>query len=247
MAGLKRGILQALVSGSHGRPQIAMEATAYWREPEGKRWLCEIVSILPTRVIQRPGSGLLVLDVLAGMSMQARGDDETYSAMVIESTAAPGLPDAARSRHKDIWANVRDVRIVTGGEPDAWAGSTTKVGAARLIGSINEDIEVRGSAYLTQVGGVPVAMDERLVAVSFARYQEGGDALGLSAVKSALATASDIRTSAKAGEEVLLATPAEAIAAAFALILWLAQNEPPPGDLKPGQRRSLSRAVGGIA
>lgn len=240
MVGMKRGVLHALVAGSHGRPHIAMEAAAYWREPEGDRWLCEIVSILPTRVIQRPGAGLFVLDMLSGMAKQA----DTYTALVIESTAAPGLPDAARSRHKDAWANVRDVRIVNGGDADTWAGSTTKIGSARLTGNLHESVETRGQAYLTSARGVPVALDDRLVAVSFTRYAEGEDVLPIAHVKSALASATDIRTTGKPGDEVLLATPAEAIAAALPLILWLAQTQPPPGELKT---RTLSRSAGGIA
>lgn len=243
MARMKRGIIHSFVTGSRGRPQIILEAQAAWAEPEGKAWLCTPVALLPTRVMQVPGSAVFGLDVVAGLAMQAKADD-VYRVLVVESTASPGVPDAARSRHADAWDYVRDARIVAGALADTWQGSVTRIGAERLAGFFHEVVEVRGPAFLISAQGVPIALDSRLTAVQFTRYMEAKDTLPIASVKSALASATDIRNTPRAGEEVLLATPAEAIGAALMLAVWALHNNPPPAELKPGKSRTLSRASG---
>ncbi|MEI7601725.1 MAG: hypothetical protein WCJ41_20715 [Aestuariivirga sp.] len=243
MARLKRGVIHSFVTGSRGRPQLALEAKAYWAEPEGKDWLSTPVALLPTRVLQLPGPVIIGLDVVAGLAMQTKEDD-LYRLLVVESTASPGAADAARSRHADAWDYVRDARVVAGALVDTWQGSVTKIGADRLAGLFHEVVEVRGPAYLTSARGVPVALDSRLTAVQFTRYVEAKDTLPIASLKSALASATDIRNTPRAGEEVLLATPAEAIGAALMLAVWALHNNPPPAELKPGQSRTLSRASG---
>ena len=244
------GRITVIVAGAPSKLHVALDSRVYWRLPSPDAWAMKPALILPLAVRAQLAPPMVIIDEAVGR--ERNGPRAGYSSLVIETTACPSMAATAASNHPGVFSEgVTDVRLVAGSGEPRQDGASTLIPVMRLCGEFHEMIETRGFEFMTgDIGGRPIPDDARMTAVSFAEYDEGERILDLSAVKSALASAADLRAPRKEGDvEEVISTPRHAVAAALMLTLWAAQNRAPYATRATSPwhaRGALKRNVGGI-
>jgi hypothetical protein len=207
-----RGRVFVVVTGHPSRPHVAIEAEIVWRLPKSDAWSLVPASILPIRAVVSPRPGLEFLKELAGRAMawrEARPFELEKIGVVIESTAAPALIDAANSRFKAVFGRgTYGIRLVAGSSADRFQGIHRLVAVNSLSSLFHDTLETREDHFVEIGGGFPAPADTSLVAVSFRNYNDEDGGLSLSNLKAAISSADDLRTAGRPdGDEYTAASP----------------------------------------
>lgn len=244
------GRICVIVAGAPSKLHVALDSDVYWRLPSSDAWAMKPALILPRSVRAQLAPPMVMIDEAAGR--ERNNNDRGYSSLIIETTACPSMAATAASTYPGVFTEgVTDARIIAGSGEPRQDGACTLLPVMRLCGEFHEAIETRGPDFMNAIiGGRPAPDDVRMTGISFSAYEEGERILDLSNVKSALASAADLRAPRREDDlEEVITTPRHAVAAALMLTLWGAQNRAPYATrvMSPWQSRgAIRRNVGGI-
>lgn len=243
----REGRICVIVSAAPSKLQVALDADVIWRLPSADAWSMRPALILPRSVRAQLAPPMTMIDEAVGRERTRPRDG--YSALAIETTACPSMAASALSSYPRAFSEgVLDVRVVPGSSEPSQLGASTLLPVMRLCGEFHEAVETRGPDFMTgKIGSFYVPDDQRMTAVSFTEYEESERTLSLSNVKSALASAADLRAPRKEADlEAVIETPRHAVAAALMITLWTARNRPPWAAMEASpwaSRRALRRGI----